>query len=138
MIDTLDKNGKLALSKKQSGKLLRWARPDEFIANPNILEIIDCFSVKQTVVSDCSFVSSIIISAQYEKRFGKKIITKLIYPQNRKGNNVGLLYQNTRIKSPDLPYKENNLRFHNIIQYFRHVIGSFFHICSTIEGQLHT
>ena len=90
MIDTLDKNGKLALSKKQSGKLLRWARPDEFIANPNILEIIDCFSVKQTVVSDCSFVSSIIISAQYEKRFGKKIITKLIYPQNRKGNNVGL------------------------------------------------
>ena len=90
MIDTLDKNGKLALSKKQSGKLLRWARPDEFIANPNVLEIIDCFSVKQTVVSDCSFVSSIIISAQYEKRFGKKIITKLIYPQNRKGNNVGL------------------------------------------------
>lgn len=92
MNDALDKHGKLELSKKQSSKLVRWARPDEFIANPKVLEVVDCFSVKQTVVSDCSFVASIAISAQYEKRFGKKIITKLIYPQNRKGIKIIYMY----------------------------------------------
>ena len=81
----LDKHGNLKLSTKQSSKLSRWARPDEFISNPRVLEIVDCFSVKQTVVSDCSFVSSIVISAQYEKRFKKSLITNLIYPQNKKG-----------------------------------------------------
>ena len=77
MVPPLDKHGTLGLSRKQSSKLVRWARPDEFIDNPKILEVVDCFSVKQTVVSDCSFVASIAISAQYEKRFGKKIITKV-------------------------------------------------------------
>jgi len=59
-----DKHGKLELSKKQSSKLVRWARPDEFIANPKVLELVDCFSVKQTVVSDCSIVASKTSSAQ--------------------------------------------------------------------------
>jgi len=78
-----DKHGKLSLAPKQSSKLVKWARPDEFIPNPSVIQHVDCYSVKQTVVSDCSFVASIAISAQYEKRFGKKLITSLIYPQNR-------------------------------------------------------
>lgn len=63
-------------------------RPEEFISSPTVLHTVDCFSVKQTVVSDCSFVASIAISAQYEKRFGKRLITGLIYPQNKKGEPV--------------------------------------------------
>ena len=83
-----DKDGKLSLSPKQTAKLVKWARPEEFMNDPCVLYAVDCFSVKQTVVSDCSFVASIAISAQYEKKFGKKLITSLIYPQDKNGNPI--------------------------------------------------
>ena len=109
-----DKHGQLALAPKQKAKLVKWARPgilvtfrniflnkklyymcgslfsDEFMSDPCIMTPSGCgpFSVKQTLVSDCSFVSSICISAQYEKKYGKKLITSIIYPQDRTGHPV--------------------------------------------------
>ena len=56
-----DKHGKLSLATKQSSKLVKWARPDEFISQPSVIQHVDCYCVKQTVVSDCSFVASIAI-----------------------------------------------------------------------------
>ncbi|XP_048881976.1 calpain-7 [Brienomyrus brachyistius] len=80
-----DKCGKLALSPKQKAIFSHWVRPDEISNNPTMIFTVSSFSIKQTVVSDCSFVASLAISAAYERRYNKKLITSVIYPQNRKG-----------------------------------------------------
>lgn len=56
-----DKHGKLSMSPKQKKSFARWARPEEICGDPKIIENIDCFSIKQTVVSDCSFVASLAV-----------------------------------------------------------------------------
>lgn len=83
-----DKDGRLALSPKQKSVFARWARPEDISPNPKIIELIDCFSIRQTIVSDCSFVASLAVSALYEKRFKKRIITSIIYPKNKAGEPV--------------------------------------------------
>ncbi|TRZ03121.1 hypothetical protein DNTS_029902, partial [Danionella cerebrum] len=80
-----DKCGKLALSPKQKAIFSRWVRPDDICNNPTMIYTVSSFSIKQTVVSDCSFVASLAISAAYERRYNKKLITSIIFPQNRKG-----------------------------------------------------
>ncbi|KAA0703511.1 Calpain-7 [Triplophysa tibetana] len=80
-----DKCGKLALSPKQKAIFSRWVRPDDICNNPIMIYTVSSFSIKQTVVSDCSFVASLAISAAYERRYSKKLITSIIFPQNRKG-----------------------------------------------------
>ncbi|KAL2084694.1 hypothetical protein ACEWY4_020212 [Coilia grayii] len=80
-----DKRGKLALAPKQSAIFSRWVRPDEICNNPTMIFTVSSFSIKQTVVSDCSFVASLAISAAYERRYNKKLITSIIFPQNRRG-----------------------------------------------------
>lgn len=83
-----DKDGPLKLAPKQKQKFARWARPEELSSSPKMIEVIDCFSVQQTCVSDCSFVASIAISALYEKRFKKRLITDIIFPKNSNGDPV--------------------------------------------------
>jgi calpain-7 len=39
-------------------------------------------------VTDCSFVASLCICAAFERRFGKRLIPRIIYPQDRSGNPV--------------------------------------------------
>ncbi|XP_076649374.1 calpain-7 isoform X2 [Halictus rubicundus] len=80
-----DKDGLLELAPKQKLDFARWCRPEELFPEPVMLMThhVDYYSIKQTVVSDCSFVASLAVSAQYERRFGRKLITSVIYPQNR-------------------------------------------------------
>lgn len=80
-----DKDGYLTLSPKQKRDFFKWVRPDEISKEPCIVcgNNPDYFSIKQTIVSDCSFVASLAVSASYEKRFGKKIVTAIIYPRSK-------------------------------------------------------
>ncbi|XP_013806197.1 calpain-7 isoform X1 [Apteryx mantelli] len=80
-----DKCGKLPLSPKQKAIFAKWVRPDDLTNNPTMIYTVSSFSIKQTIVSDCSFVASLAISAAYERRYSKKLITSIIYPQNKKG-----------------------------------------------------
>ncbi|XP_070583034.1 calpain-7 isoform X1 [Erythrolamprus reginae] len=80
-----DKCGPLPLSPKQKAMFSRWMRPNDITNNPTMIYTVSSFSIKQTIVSDCSFVASLAISAAYERRYNKKLITSIIYPQNKKG-----------------------------------------------------
>lgn len=80
-----DRDGLLELAPKQKLDFGRWCRPEELFSEPKMLmnHHVDYYSIKQTVLSDCSFVASLAVSAQYEKRFGRRLITSIIYPKNR-------------------------------------------------------
>jgi hypothetical protein len=47
-----------------------------------------CSPPSQELVSDCSFVASLCICAAFERRFGRQLITRIIYPQDKRGNPV--------------------------------------------------
>ncbi|CAK9829118.1 Capn7 [Anthophora retusa] len=80
-----DKDGLLKLAPKQKIDFGRWCRPEELFTDPKMVKLhhVDYYSIKQTVISDCSFVASLAVSAQYEKKFGNRLITSIIYPKNR-------------------------------------------------------
>lgn len=80
-----DKDGPLTLSPKQKRDFYKFVRPEELCSDPCIVygPAPNYLSIKQTVISDCSFVASLAVSASYEKRFGRKLVTAIIYPQSK-------------------------------------------------------
>ena len=81
----VDKHGQLKLAPKQQAHFSRWARPDELMSEPKMIMALSYFAIKQDLISDCSFVASLAVSVQYEKKFNKRLITSIIYPQNKQG-----------------------------------------------------
>jgi len=81
-----DPDGLLPLSAKQRQHFGRWARPSQFVrGEPRMIYLVSSLSITQTIITDCSFVSSLVIAAAYERRHGKQLITKTIWPQDSKG-----------------------------------------------------
>lgn len=85
-----DKDGMFELAPKQKKEFQQWIRISELSENACIImgSHADFYSIKQTVVSDCSFVSSLTVAALYEKRFNRRILTSIIYPRNSKDEPV--------------------------------------------------
>ena len=81
-----DKDGMLELAPKQKKEFQGWMRISDLCENPSIIlgSHADFYSIRQTVVSDCSFVASLSVAAQYEKKFNRRILTSIIYPRNSK------------------------------------------------------
>ncbi|CBY22867.1 unnamed protein product [Oikopleura dioica] len=78
-----DSDGILDLSAKQQKRLAGWAPAEDYIPNATVVNQVSPRNVTQTLVSDCSFVSAMILSAGYENKFHTQIITNSLFPQNR-------------------------------------------------------
>lgn len=81
-----DKDGFLELAPKQKRDFVQWVRLADLSENPQMIagEHADFYSIRQTVVSDCSFVASLAVASLYEKKFKRRILTSIIYPRNSK------------------------------------------------------
>jgi calpain-7 len=51
-----------------------------------MVKAITPYSIQQKYVTDCSFIASLCICATYERRFRKRLVTSILYPQNEKGD----------------------------------------------------
>ena len=60
-------------------------------SEPKMICAVNPLCISQELVGDCSFVSSLCLAASYEQHFGKQLITKIIYPQNSRGQPVYVL-----------------------------------------------
>ncbi len=90
-----DPDGDLQLSSKQQKRFHRWARPSEIVKQrhqfgvkqhpPVMIANISPYTIRQQYVTDCSFIASLCICALFEKRFRKRLITSIIYPQDENG-----------------------------------------------------
>jgi calpain-7 len=99
-----DPDGFLSLSSMQKEQFHCWARPNEVLRvrqqhtilssvkrtskvhpDPIITKTITPYTIQQKYITDCSFIASLCICANYEQRFGKKIITSILHPQDENG-----------------------------------------------------
>ncbi|KAF9909090.1 calpain 7 [Lobosporangium transversale] len=80
-----DPDGMLALSDKQTAKFGSWKRVSQIMENPKMICLISSTSIVQDIVTDCSFVASLCVSASYERRWKKQLIRACIYPKNKFG-----------------------------------------------------
>ncbi|CAG8512546.1 16685_t:CDS:10 [Funneliformis mosseae] len=68
----IDDDGLLNLSIIQRANFGSWKRPSQIMEEPKMITMISSAAIKQDIVTDCSFVASLCVSAAYQKRFGNK------------------------------------------------------------------
>ncbi|KAG0229724.1 calpain 7 [Mortierella sp. GBA43] len=80
-----DPDGKLPLSAEQEKNFGAWKRASEIMDDPKMVWLVSSSNIVQEVVTDCSFVASLCVSASYERRRKKHLIRACIYPKNKYG-----------------------------------------------------
>lgn len=68
-----DPDGMLPLSDKQISKFGSWKRVSQIMESPKMICLISSTSIVQDIVTDCSFVASLCVSASYERRWKKQV-----------------------------------------------------------------
>ena len=75
------------LSDRQSSRFASWRRLAIVSNQPCIINgTVSADKIKQGMVSDCSFVSSLLALAQHEEKFGQAVLSSIIYPQDECGH----------------------------------------------------
>ena len=82
--DWRDPDGMLKLCPKHKAAGAVWARPGMFLEKPVLISRLCAESITQTLVGDCSFVSSLALCAAWEHRFKRTLISQNLYPQARR------------------------------------------------------
>lgn len=87
-----DPDGLLPLNREQKANFGGWARPASFMrGEPTMIFLVSPLTITQTIITDCSFVSSLVIAAAYERKFRRKLITAILHPQVRSASTSGVL-----------------------------------------------
>eukprot|EP00924_Labyrinthula_sp_SR-Ha-C_P005293 maker-scaffold_1-snap-gene-27.49-mRNA-1 protein AED:0.01 eAED:0.02 QI:313/1/0.66/1/1/1/3/0/825 len=87
---------KLKMSESQRKHFGGWIRASQFFSSeqggkgrskapPNLISMVSPVHIVQENVTDCSFVSSLCVAANYERRVRKQLISGLIYPKDKNG-----------------------------------------------------
>mmetsp|Transcript_37047 Transcript_37047/g.87517 ORF Transcript_37047/g.87517 Transcript_37047/m.87517 type:complete len:906 (+) Transcript_37047:104-2821(+) len=76
-----DPEGFPKLSEKQKKQGAVWGRPSQFMHKPEIVKNFTYHSIVQSEVGECAFAASLAACAAWERRFGKSLISRNIYPQ---------------------------------------------------------
>lgn len=77
-----DPDGDLTLSQKQLKSFGGWKRISELANNPQMVELVSPLNIVQDVIADCSFVASLCITAAFQRKHKKRLITDCIYPRD--------------------------------------------------------
>ncbi|TPX64459.1 hypothetical protein SpCBS45565_g05884 [Spizellomyces sp. 'palustris'] len=80
-----DPQGPLSLSLMQRAAFAEWKRVSEIFSEHRMVLSMYAGAIVQDLVTDCSFVASLCVSSEYERKFEKQLITSRIYPQNKSG-----------------------------------------------------
>ncbi|KAJ3011908.1 calpain 7, partial [Thoreauomyces humboldtii] len=80
----MDPDGALALSPQQSQGFGGWKRAGEIFGR-TMVSAAQPASIVQDVVTDCSVVASLGVSAAYEIKFDKQLLTNCVFPQTAAG-----------------------------------------------------
>lgn len=116
-----DPDGFLTLSAKQKERFYAWARPNEILrirqqqnsmlsslklraftngttsaSGKNDIVVmrhssLSPYAIQQKYITDCSFIASLCICANYERKFQKPLVTSILYPQSKDANTGMLL-----------------------------------------------